>query len=871
MVTSFLGFSSSELGATFRKEAEDSQPSVTISLHTSGYLHGSRRVAFANCRIADFFQGNPQDAVRPQSIPLHPLLNSDSGGSASVLIALRSTFQNADSRSLRKQVKPMVYLLRAYCFTARQVQHSTIRHDTEAGKFGLTVSCTGMSKRTEAMTGPRPRWMQPLELKILLCSDSTREPPATEPITVVLWQGGQVTNLDLGKAVCVYSHMRRKDDAGKWEPYILSPQWIKLFGDQNGSRCVGEILVAFELLLFKHRHEPSLGPKDMWPQPLERFDERHHICRLRRATLHFSLLGLRDILPLPRVQSLGAAAGSVHAAQPVVTVEVASYLPSTSKAASPKVRKQHDKETPSERIEFKFADAALTMERAKRMKPWICKLSALNKEGKNFDFCKAGKLQCLLPEKGFFEPYLIIRVHEPPSSVGASVGYDSYHIGEALISLHDKRPCCWLQGVSLSKPYEAQQERISRMVHEGQLQLQARNKFQQQSSDALRKEIDEWRKQVYSGLSTEVKEEVQETGFIDEAGVPLPLKTSLSFRRPIPAMPCKALNVKKEVTFSPRQGARVKEAGSRKSVSGNLENAPVYDKSFWYRSVRLSKNQDTVQSANRSAASFEVGEVFGFVKCAFKLVDGWEDSTSLGEDAEEVEEGDDDGYVGEEEGEGLAVDDVVLTKADKMPEVQGEDITKLKTSYGHDPALDDFAFTDETMFKKFRDIEAVPARIRVRLYFVKAVCIHYKSTGLADPYLEVNLGREHVISMRNMAQPQTNTPDFHRIEARDITLPEDSRLEAWTHFLQVSHLSCTTRLSGHRQVFGGPCFARFHHWRLLDENSIVVFPAAGAVLEGRHRSRDQNPWLSLGTVIDLEDRWHSKLWQNGNRTAAVHH
>ena len=151
------------------------------------------------------------------------------------------------------------------------------------------------------------------------------------------------------------------------------------------------------------------------------------------------------------------------------------------------------------------------------------------------------------------------------------------------------------------------------------------------------------------------------------------------------------------------------------------------------------------------------------------------------DDVEEVDEGDENDDA--EEGDGLGLDEVVLTKAERQPaEIQGEDIIKLKTSYGHDHALDEFAFSEDTLFKKFHDGESVPPRIRVRLYFVKAVCIHYSSTGLADPYIEVSLGREHVISMRNMAQMQTNTPDFHRIEARDVSLPEDWRLEAATSF-----------------------------------------------------------------------------------------
>ncbi|CAE7620239.1 OTOF [Symbiodinium sp. CCMP2592] len=788
-------------------EAEDSQPSVTISLYTSGYLQSSRRVAFANVRITDFFRGSPSEAVKPVSIPLHPLLNSNAGASASVLVSLRSTFQNADSRSLRKPVKPMVYLLRAYCFTARQIQHSSIRRDIMAGKFGVTVACTGMSRRTEAIAGPRPMWMQAVELKILLCSDSTREPPATEPISVSLWQEGQVRNLELGKAVCVYSHMRRKDDAGRWEPYILKPQWIKLFGDQNGSRCVGEMLVAFELLLYKHRHEPSLGPRDMWPHPSESFDERHHICRLRRATIHFSLRGLRDILPLPRVESLGSAAGTVHASRPVVTVEVGSFSSPLSKAASPKPGKQHAKD----KIEFKFSEVAATMERAKRLKPWTTKIMALNTEGKNFDFCTAGKLQCLLPEKAPFEPYLVIHVYEPPSSVGASVGYESYHIGDVLVSLQDRRPCCWLDGVSLSKPYDAQQDRITKLLREARQQLAAKDKFQQQSLDDLRKGIEEWRQQVHKGLKTEVRDEVQEAGFIDPAGVPQPLKSSLAVKRPVPAIPCQSLNMRKEISFSPRQGARVKEAGSRKSVSGSLENSAPFDSCFWYRSMCLSKNQDTVNFRESSSWSFTTGEVFGFVKCAFKVVDGWESTPE--DDVEEVDEGDENDDA--EEGDGLGLDEVVLTKAEKQPaEIQGEDIMKLKTSYGHDHTLDEFAFSEDTLFKKFHDGESVPPRIRVRLYFVKAVCIHYSSTGLADPYIEVSLGREHVISMRNMAQMQTNTPDFHRIEARDVSLPEDWRLEVTIKSLE----------------------------ELALQDSVIG-----------------------GTVIDLEDRWHSSLWQSGNR------
>jgi len=50
------------------------------------------------------------------------------------------------------------------------------------------------------------------------------------------------------------------------------------------------------------------------------------LCRLRKATLHFSLLGLRDVAPLPRVEALGSAGGTVHAEKPSVTVEVVQFV-----------------------------------------------------------------------------------------------------------------------------------------------------------------------------------------------------------------------------------------------------------------------------------------------------------------------------------------------------------------------------------------------------------------------------------------------------------------------------------------------------------------------------------------------------------------
>ncbi|CAJ1443049.1 unnamed protein product, partial [Effrenium voratum] len=773
-------------------EDRQSQPCLTITLFTSGYLQGPQRVASTKCSISEFPECDPYEPVKPRSIPLQAVKD---GFSPSILLAVKTTRKNADdARCVRKPVKPMVYLLRAYCFGARRLQHSALRHDAEAGDIGLTVSCGGTSKRTEAVPGPRPQWMQPVELKILLCSDSTREAPATEPVTVSLWQGGQVTNTDLGKAVCVYSHMRRKDEGGRWEPYHLTPQWIKLFGDQGGGQHVGSVLIAFELMLFKHRHEPPLAPRGMWPEPPETFS-RMSFCRLRRATLHFSLLGLRDMLPIPRLQSLGAAGGTVHISNPVVSVEVSSFLESGT-GADPKRRS----------LEFRLGEGH-HMDHNKKMKPWISNAKSLGTEAMNFDFLQAGKLHCFLPEKGLLEPYLVIRVTQPPSSMGASVGYGAYSVGEVLVTLEDKLPCCWLEGVTLSKSYEAQQAHIAQLARKSQDRAVDKEKFQQSSDEELRREMERRRKEEPRPPIVDADEP-----FIDPAGLPQPLREGL--RRPAPTMPCRSLNMQQPASFSPRPGAMVKSVQARKAVQGKLEDCSdeLFQSDFWFKSLRLSRNQDVLPRHDTRDWNYRPGESFGFVKCEFKLVDGW-DGTGKDSDDGDMDDDDDVSTTGEMSGAALAVGGTV-SEVDEGD--QASEDWRLKSSFGLDPTLNSFAFSNDAMFERYRDPEHIPPRIRARLYFVKAVCIDAGS-GLPNPYLDIQVG-EHSISMRNMCQMQTNTPDFHRIEARDIQFPHDSRLEVTVKSLE--DLALSDRVIG-------------------------------------------------GTVIDLEDRWHSRHWQEVNRLQLV--
>merc|ERR1712060_48447 len=135
----------------------------------------------------------------------------------------------------------------------------------------LQASCAGASKETTAQPGPRPKFMQHLDLHVMLYSDSPKNPPSMEPITLSLKLKHGATAKVIATASCLYTHMRQKDHIGNWEPYAMVPQWVRMAGGKYGSTVAGEALVAFELMLSKFRDVPQLQPRDMHPAVEEEF------------------------------------------------------------------------------------------------------------------------------------------------------------------------------------------------------------------------------------------------------------------------------------------------------------------------------------------------------------------------------------------------------------------------------------------------------------------------------------------------------------------------------------------------------------------------------------------------------------------------
>jgi hypothetical protein len=447
-------------------EDPKSQPWVMVSVYTDTLFSKGIRIGHANSSLSDFPNYDHGNPSKPKYLALLPMPgNAMNLTPPSVLVVIEQHTTDDLVRHSRKNIKPMIYIIRSYVFLGRNLTYEGMRTDVDPDFFSVRVNCAGMSHSTPMLQGPRPSWMKPVELRVILCSDSTKTEPTIEPITLTLMRGGTVSNVDMGKAVAVYTHIRSKDQTGKWAPFDLQPQWIKLFGGLYGNQCMGQILVAFELLLAKYQDDTRLAPRLMWPQPEESFCPKEHLCKLRKATLHFSINGLRDLLPLP-----AATLGSSPVTKPVVIVDIPSLIEPDEEA---------DEVRSINQLEFKYrevvpgADARV---KANCFKTWA--LPAQGTQCNNFEFLQVGKLKVEIPDKTLLQPYLRIRVFQEPTTyalVGALSGPTL--IGESLQSLTKYLPCCWLDGVRMDRPFDDQIKHIRAQIDQANFKAWSKERF----------------------------------------------------------------------------------------------------------------------------------------------------------------------------------------------------------------------------------------------------------------------------------------------------------------------------------------------------------------------------------------------------------
>jgi len=513
--------------------------------------------------------------------------------------------------------------------------------------------------------------------------------------------------------------------------------------------------------------------------------ELHH-CRLKQATLHFSMMGLRDLPPLA-----GVTGG--HIAAPEIEVSLPSWRSTLD-----------DSYTEPEVLSFKYeasvpgGDARL---KENQLKTWKSKKGVYAQGGmlgsndtmSNFEFLKYGKMNIEIPEKMLFQPWICIKVFEG----GGVVFSQRVFVGESLQSLHDHLPCCWYPGVDVEQGFDLQSKYIRQQIQSAKEESSARPAYEQMSKEEFELFLQQERKaQLALAMANDmklVKMDKEAPARIDNFAIPIELRhLSEDIVRLLPLMDSVALNMQREAGFSPRQGPDIRQQGgevSRPTYHGKLENNEDYAKHLWFRNVPLLRNKDVIPRAD-DTVDWQYGSHNGFIKCTYKLVDGWEEEEEEGEDGEDGGKSDDD---------------------DDDPDKVETDEIKLRQTFGLDPELVKFAFDKDKFVQKFKSSENVPARVRVRIYLLKAICIFAKNEGFADPYVELQLGRNNSISMKNLRDPvATNTPNFNIMQERDVELPMDSRLD-------ISIMD-------------------YEQMRFSD------------VLVG-------------STTIDLEDRWHSKKWK----------
>eukprot|EP00913_Durusdinium_trenchii_P027570 g25860.t1 len=679
---------------TMAPEEAKSQPLVMVNVYTRGLLSGRTRVGYQMRQLETFKKYEPGNPGRPRYMPLEPMpFNTHARIPGSVLMVIEHFTTDDVPRHNRRTVKPMVYIVRAYAFMARN-----IKVDTANTNLALRVACAGVSKTTN--------------------------PEASQAE---------------GEG-CGGMYMRQKDNMGRWEPYRLQPQWVKLFGGNYGSVAMGEVLIGFELLHSKFRAD--LPAIQMWPVP----EAPSAVNGVKTGgdeegdgTVVNTRYGLRDLIP------------NGHE-DPVVNVRVKKF------------EKPQPADPTGVYYSMNFKYEKLVHEGQEDNKDDHChkwRTDALGHQGcRNLEFFQVRKINVKVPDKDrcfweILQPFIAIRVLEKPVELfqGTALqmkpfGDEGALIGESRQSLNRLYPCTWYEGVSLDYPYSAQENRIKKGVDKaipGGAGLRLRGKLEQS-------------KQVH-----------------------------------------------------------------------------VFKPDFWYQNAPLMRNADIVQDDELTDWNFSYEKVFGFVKCVFKLMDGW-DREAQSDDAagtalamaEEVEdEGEDEAADAEVASQAMA--QVSSKKEDDAGVVTEEDKAKLRRSVGFDDDLDSYAFdaprrhlvepsrisTEKTtppVVAPGQSQERVPSRIRVRIYFVKAICIFGKQVegffgkAFIDPYLAYKLGNV-LVSMRSRS--------FYRVEERDVVMPAEARLQV----------------------------------DLFDFQDGFSETINGEKLIG-------------STVIDLEDRWHSSAWRD---------
>lgn len=645
-------------------EDRESRPDVMINIYTRGVLSAKQRVGYQVKKIQDIGSFEPGNPAKPRFVQLEPMpYNIKQTSPASILIVLEQTTRVPPKvKHNRKDVKPMQYCVRAYIFMARNID---AEHPQD---FRVRVHCAGVGKTTKATRGEvRPNFMQMLDLPVWFCSDHAQEPPTVEPITVTLEQGSGPLAIDHSKASCFYEYMRQRDSMKNWEPFELNPQWIQLFGGQYASKPKAELLVAFEMLLAKdwnqESKEPDLEPKSMWPVDDDSKEERP-FSRNKRCTLHFSLLGLRDIV-FPKNNALTQIGNTVGAVYDDKLFPEPEVLVQVKKMHQPDKDSKASDSDKYYTMKFNFSEEPEKGgNKPQQPMPKKNKWTTTNTAGvtcQNFEMFQVKKMNIMLPDRFILEPFITIKVCATVKGLSDTFGLSKPLIGEHRRGLTQLIPCSWYgsEGTIINPiaTYKDQEDTIEKEKETACAQQEAKPKFQEATKEERQKLAARYRER-------ERKEELEKTGSkaaqkaklkdddeidkISSAGIPRELEVRNPITNPngTPSgtkqkLPVSLdddmwvhLNVTKGTFFSALDGEALKKKetdGMAPLLRGKMESKKKFpDGDFHFKGQPLLKNHDIIDPDDDTHDwYFEHNACFGFVKCLFKLTDGWEEEEQV--------------------------------------------------------------------------------------------------------------------------------------------------------------------------------------------------------------------------------------------------
>mmetsp|Transcript_45036 Transcript_45036/g.102042 ORF Transcript_45036/g.102042 Transcript_45036/m.102042 type:complete len:1451 (+) Transcript_45036:77-4429(+) len=770
-------------------EHPESQPDVFINVYKRNFLSGKDRIAYARVPLSTVQRYAPGEAMVPRFFQLKPTPhNPNPEMNASVLMTLEKHTNEDEVRHTRKSVNPQKYCLRAYVYMARQI----VFEGTTDPNPVVTLSCAGVSNTTIDVQGDklRPAFMQCIFVDIVLCTSHAKQPPTMEPIQLTLKNQGYLSSEVIGRAVCQYTYMRQKTVKG-FAMYGLDPQWIKVWGGEYGKLFKGEILVAFELL--RKSEQPKLAEISIWPESLP-------------ATVHLAMLGLRD---LRHEEGIDLLKKELDASNPIVDVRVRHLYDRSAEIGLEESSPEQELEPG---VEFTYSEIR---EGGKATKKEDKNLRWDSGAGMNFEMLQTAQFDVWIPKDPIYDPCLEITVKNERTFMGFQT------LGVARVPLYKAYP--WPDPEHKWKKVEAKDYYLEM----GEAERKKKSKALEDAKLAIEAgpaEDDEFNAELQS-------EKIDSAAVPEQARTPEYLADKANERIVLENQPMNMHTYPFAVNAWGERAMR-KGAGGGGGQISRYEDNEKFSPDFYFKSIPLCKGSEFITDSDIEPC-YRL-DVFGFVKAAFKITakkdkgHGAENGVALEDGAEgdqaALQNGDDKEHNGEEE--------------------QEEELWETQWEHHDRPDMQDRLkeIWDELKLRKlYKSKDHVPNRIRVRLYLVKAVCICGKDGpgSIANPYLRFTIGKETKVDLKATFKPETNSPDFYRVEERDVVFPMETRLE-------VQLWDCNTGMMGSDGLIGCTTIDlqdRWHSWKWKNANDYNQLPWEGRALWERG-----NPDIAKGTL-----------------------